>query len=432
MYPQYEIKLIFVSIKLMCSAASLFSGIAIAVRLTWYPWLHSFAGFTLRHIFGKMTGKYKLDLVLRKNYNIIHHELNNSDSIAPRMNCIIPADIRYFTVGGGVLLSCLAISCAGSPRTILLSNAIMLLGWAILALLSGKNAYFFLVSYVILELGTICSMNSNIVYITEIIDPGLRGCFGAFSLAVYSLGLIIAQSITIVEFRANPMTATMIGILFCCLGLLFSFNIPESPIRLLLNGKDQRASTVFSWLHNGTPKDKVEYLDLVKMAQKHNERRGQSFNYVAVTIFSRQFLKPLILVSLFCTVYIGVLFEPVISYFAYKTFDHYWHHETERADDPKAFAITLFAYGMRLVISILVSVLIPRLKRRTIFLVSAFSSAYGLMLLIVAEQFSLTAAATTVIFVSYVVFTCFGVLSFPFIVMAEVSGSPPSPPFLLV
>ncbi|XP_065334091.1 facilitated trehalose transporter Tret1-like isoform X2 [Cloeon dipterum] len=309
-------------------------------------------------------------------------------------------------------LGCLAggfgMERLGRKRTNLLLCIPFIAGWLLLA--TAQNVALLLVARFLTGLAVGILGPVGLIYIGETSAPQYRGVLlAAVSLAV-STGILLSHLLgALLHWRLAAALCTLAPLIALILVLV----CPESPAWLASHGRPTEAQDSFRWLRGADPEAAAE---LQTLMHKQQQRPGEDCGSKG-RLTRASFVKPFILMNIFFVIqqFSGV------NAVAFYTVDIFQQTLGSGGVD-KYVAMGVLDIA-RLVMSLVTCVLLRRLGRRPLALVSAAGTGGCLLILASLLRFGSSADLrwTPVgLLVGYMCFVSIGLVPLPWVMTGEV------------
>ncbi|KAK4875499.1 hypothetical protein RN001_011921 [Aquatica leii] len=334
--------------------------------------------------------------------------VNGSLQIDDEMGSWI-ASIHSAATPVGSLLSGVFMDYFGRKATLQLSCLPLIAGWVFIT--SSHNHTLILVGRVLAGTAVGLIAAPCQVYVAEVSDPKMRGMLSGIPFASYAFGILLVYML---GTAAHWRIVAGLSVILPTLAILVFFFLPESPVWLVRKGQVEKASKACYWLRGGNlPQMKQEIEQLIKRAKEEKLHREQHPQSTWRTFCTPQVLKPFMIVNIFglfqslCGVYLIVFYAVEII--------------STMGNEMNEFLAAVLTAGVRFVFTIVASILLAFVGRRTISLISAIGTsltAFCLALLLYSECYSKT-YFVTVILLLYVATNTIGFLVLPGVLVGE-------------
>ncbi|KAF5307093.1 hypothetical protein FQR65_LT07152 [Abscondita terminalis] len=335
--------------------------------------------------------------------------VNDSLQIDEEMGSWI-ASIHSAATPVGSLLSGALMDYFGRKTTLQLSCLPLIGGWIFIT--CSANHTLILVGRVLagISVGLIAAPCQ--VYVAEVSDPKMRGMFSSIPFASYSFGILLVY---LLGTAAHWRIVSGLSIILPTLAIIVFFFLPESPVWLVRKGHIEKASKACFWLRGGNSvqmkADMQQLMNRVKEEKLQNQQNPES---TFKRFCSPQVLKPFIILNIFgwfqslCGVYLIVFYAVEII--------------STMSNDINEFLAAVLTAGVRFLFSIVTSVLLVFVGRRTISLLSTIGTALAsfiLALLLYSECYS-GSIVVPIILLIYVAANTIGLLILPGVLVGEI------------
>lgn len=161
----------------------------------------------------------------------------------------------------------------GRKRCMIVANIPSIFGWIMLYYTHDVVSLY--ASTVLMGLSIGFSEAPILSYVGEITEPRLRGIMASLASAAGMLGMFLIYLLGyFYEWRTVALLSTLCPITCICLVML----IPESPIWLISNGKNEKAKKALCWLRGWVNPEIInaEHLELVRYNEVSGTRIGKA------------------------------------------------------------------------------------------------------------------------------------------------------------
>lgn len=299
----------------------------------------------------------------------------------------------------------------GRKSTQIIINVPFLIGW--LFIYFANNLIFILIGRFLtgLSVGVIGPANS--VYLGEISAPKLRGLFlGAVSFAI-SMGILLVHVIgTYVNWKN---TALICGI-FPLLSFLMMCFLPESPSWLIKRGKITESLKAFEWLRGHSEVTKCEYNNIV-----NNTTTTKIVNKkMTKNMCDSSFTKPLLII-------LGFFFIMQFAGINIIVFYCVTLMQLTLDKNINEYTAMWIIDIVRVVASVIACILIKKVGRRLLALISSLGTAISLIALSAILYYDLTEFyqydfikwLPFITLISYISFVSIGLVPLPWCMIGE-------------
>lgn len=253
------------------------------------------------------------------------------------------------------------------------------------------------------------------VYIGETSAPKYRGFLLANISFAMSLGLLL---IHLLGTYFTWKTTTIFSTLLPCTAIFILFALPESPSWLAKQGRLEEAATAFLWCRGYSLEAKEEMFAMLERQKLTPKTEATPNKWIEFK--KPEFLKPLVIINIYLliTQFCGV---NAISFYTVSIM-----HDTMGENFDK-YAATLIIDAIRVVSSIIASILLRHIGRRPLTIISGIGTAISLITLssfIYSTRSIPSLAQYSFIplfaFIGYIGFVTLGLVPLPWAMMGEV------------
>lgn len=252
----------------------------------------------------------------------------------------------------------------GRRKSLILYGVPFVAGWLLIAL-AGTS-----VTQVVLGrllTGLCCGLVSGTApsYVVEIAPPQIRGLLGTSFQVMVVLGILL-EALFATFLRWQSMAGVSLIAAIAMSGLMFF--VPESPIWLLSNEKNEEAESALRTLRTGAINSEYSI-----MAQTAANSKSSGNQYSIKTLTSREFYKPfaLALALMFFQQFSGI---NAVLFYQDSIF-------ATAMPNSKALLNIIYVCLAQLVATVAGSILVDRLGRRMLLLMSGLGHTLSLVLL---------------------------------------------------
>ncbi|XP_014258243.1 facilitated trehalose transporter Tret1-like [Cimex lectularius] len=207
------------------------------------------------------------------------------------------------------------------------------------------------------------------MYLGEISGPKLRGALSSFFQGMWYLGVLYEYSVGaffdyegLTWFSIAPPVIFVVLFLWC----------PESPYYLVMKGRQEEAAKALSWLRATTPDSPELLQELQQMQTSIQEEKEQKGNWRDI-LGTREGRKALFLVQTVAVTEIMSGLTTIIVYVS-ETF-------ARTSGDPHmADVFTIVLGGLLFLVTLVTAVLVDKVGRRPLILISSFGGSACLFL----------------------------------------------------
>ncbi|XP_028042871.1 facilitated trehalose transporter Tret1-like [Bombyx mandarina] len=306
----------------------------------------------------------------------------------------------------GSMVSGPVMEAIGRRRTLQSCTVPLVVGWIIIG--TASHHALLLLGRIVCGFAVGLMAAPSQVYLGEISEPRLRGLLIGTPFVAYSLGVLYVYTLGgPLSWRSVAYLSTVLPIL-AFIALCFS---PESPTWLARRGRFHEAMAAMSRLRGTTETAQRELHELISCREKEKARGEENIKFFA-TVIRSPVLKPLILINTFNLLQI-LSGSYVVIFYAIKIV------EEAGGSLPPEMAANASAL-VRLAVTILACILLLRLTRRTLVMISGIgTSVCTLALAALLAQGPGTGIAPPVLILAYVGFNTLGFFVLPGLMIGE-------------
>ncbi|XP_072949127.1 facilitated trehalose transporter Tret1-like isoform X2 [Epargyreus clarus] len=330
---------------------------------------------------------------------------NSSLQIDDEMGSWI-ASIHSAATPLGSMISGPVMEAIGRKRTLQASTLPLVLGWILIG--SATHHALILLGRIVCGFAVGIMAAPSQVYLGEISEPRLRGLLIGTPFVAYSLGVLYVYALGVaLQWRSVAHMCIVLPVLaFAC--LCFS---PESPTWLARRGRFHDAMAAMSRLRGDSDTAQRELHELISAREKEKARGEESIKFFA-TVCRPPVLKPLLLINAFNILQI-LSGSYVVIFYAVDIVK-----DAGGSLDPNSAALA--SAGVRLVVTVIACVLLLRVTRRSLVLVSGVGTAactIGLTILLTVGSSS--GILPPLLVLGYVAFNTLGFFLLPGLMIGE-------------
>ncbi len=293
----------------------------------------------------------------------------------------------------------------GRKPTLIYSNVPWIIGWILLS--SANNFWIILLGTVFVGFSSGFNNNAVLVYTIEITEPKLRGFFASFLNVLFSTGIFVGHFLGI---TFSWRTALGLYAIFPAIALISGFFLPESPNWLIIKGRVEEASTIFTSLRGIGPASQQEYDILLEKRSKNAQKHDRG---IIKNIFSEKFVRPCVIMTVMFTIGIGCGIH-ILVFYAVDVLEQI----SPTMDTSNVLNIINV---VRCTSALLSTILIRRLRRKSLYFFSAFGTILFLIAIILAIHYKLSDQLLVLSLCFYIGMATIGVDQISWIMIAEVS-----------
>uniref|UniRef100_A0A1B6K8I2 Major facilitator superfamily (MFS) profile domain-containing protein n=1 Tax=Graphocephala atropunctata TaxID=36148 RepID=A0A1B6K8I2_9HEMI len=328
------------------------------------------------------------------------------------------ASVIALVVPVGAVFTGYIVDRIGRTNTIRLAAVPYIIGWICIA--TAHNFTFLIIGRLLTGISSVMGTSPAVVYITEVARADFRGTLLCLCPTLVSLGLVIVYTMgPLLHWRI----ISWISIACCILPLLLmSLWSPESPVWLVSRGKTDLALKSLTHLHKKDEKRGMAELQLAEMVKEYNIRQGQPGQQgSALGKLLRGMLRPtgykpfviltfIFVFQQFAGIYITIFYA--VTFF-------------EDIGAPINPYVSSIGIGViRLVFGLITSLLLGRVGRRPLYMVSGAGMAVsmfvsGYITKEVAEGNAEPSVIPVICVLVYMVLGVIGLLFIPWTMTAE-------------
>ncbi|CAK1604497.1 unnamed protein product [Parnassius mnemosyne] len=308
----------------------------------------------------------------------------------------------------GCLVSGYLMDHFGRRKMLILCELPIAVGW-ILTGFAG-TARDIIIGRIIVGLGCGMAMSTPRAYLTEISLPNMRGVIGSFPNIAMSLGITVQAGLSSV-LRWRDLS--FINGVYSIILFFISFVFPETPYFVLMKDTPEKAKEILKKFRSAKYNIDAEMEQLIDYKADNNIRRLSFWSQVKF-LFRSSACKPFWIV----TIYI------IFAQLSGVTIILMWTEEIleESKSSVNAHTGNILLGVTRLCAGILTSILILKVKRRHLALISSLGVSAVCILL---GTFNLYAKEPSILpqlcYVAFITFACLGYYVLPILIIFELS-----------
>ncbi|XP_076179847.1 trehalose transporter 1-like protein [Ptiloglossa arizonensis] len=329
------------------------------------------------------------------------------------------ASVHSLATPIGSLLSGPLVDGIGRRCSLQLSAVPLCAGWIIMGF--SKNITSLLIGRIVLGFAVGLMAVPAQVLLGEMADPGLRGFLTGGSLAFYCLGILLVYALG-ASFTWD--TVAFCGTVLPVIALIALTLIPESPAWLVRQKKRGKAKKALLWLRGGNMEQvNTEIATLEARAKTDLAQKITSMSWLEQvssaisTILDPSILKPLTIINIFNLLQL-ISGTYIIVFYAVDLV------EDIGGDTINNYLAAVITAVIRLLFSFVASVLLLKVGRRSLGMLSALGSAAASLLLAgymlsKKESSSLDIYVVGICLLIYVGANTLGLMVLPILMVAE-------------
>lgn len=249
------------------------------------------------------------------------------------------------------------------------------------------------------------------VYIGEIALPKYRGFLLAALILALSFGMFLVHFMG--TFLTWQLTA-LLNISFPAIGFLLLWFAPESPSWLTKKGRLEKAEEKFLWCKGESNEAKKEIAAMLQRQQEQEEIKDWK-----KIVLKRHFLKPMLIIVVFliATQFTGV---NAITFYSVSI------AQSAVGDDYNEYTIMLIIDALRVLASLLACILLRKMGRRPLALLSGIGSTISLVSLAaftclskLHQTFPYYSLLSLTSLIGYICFVMLGLTPLPWTMLGE-------------
>ncbi|CAH0555937.1 unnamed protein product [Brassicogethes aeneus] len=307
----------------------------------------------------------------------------------------------------GSLLSGLLMDRCGRKLALQIASMPLILGWILIGL--ANNHGLLLLGRLVAGLSAGLTAAAGQVLIGEISEPHLRGIFSSVPFASYSFGILIVYALgSLVQWRYVAGICTVLPLV----SILSFFFLPESPVWLARHGKIDQARKALVWLRGKNVLQANKETEHLLERMKHEKLQESQTTYRV--FFKKEVIKPFIIINIFNVLQI-LSGTYLIVFYAVDILSHIQTNEIDH------FLAAVLTAGMRFIFTIIASILLVFMGRRTIALTSGIGTTLSALCLgvLLLQNCSTNAYISAVLVLTYVATNTLGFMILPGVMLAE-------------
>lgn len=328
------------------------------------------------------------------------------------------ASVHSLATPIGSLTSGPLLDAIGRRGSLQFSGVPLFLGWFVMGF--ARNIPCLLVGRIILGLGVGLMAVPAQILLGEMTDPGLRGTLTAGVLAFYCFGILLVYGLgasfnwDIVAFSsaALPLAALISLIL-----------IPESPPWLIKKKRSEKARKALLWLRGGNEKQVETEILIMEARVKADQARISSdlsfcerITTAITTLADPGVFKPLMIINIFNVLQL-ISGTYIVVFYAVDIV-----HDIG-GDNINTYLAAVITAAIRLLFSLVSSVLLLRMGRRSLGMLSALGTSITSLTLatyiFIKDESSMDIYVVGIFLLLYVAASTMGLMTLPGLMMAE-------------
>ncbi|XP_017878764.1 facilitated trehalose transporter Tret1-2 homolog isoform X2 [Ceratina calcarata] len=328
------------------------------------------------------------------------------------------ASVHSLATPIGSLTSGPLLDAIGRRGSLQFSGVPLFLGWFFMGF--ARNIPCLLVGRIILGFGVGLMAVPSQVLLGEMSDPRLRGTMTAGVLAFYCFGILLVYGLgasfnwDIVAFcsAALPLAALISLIL-----------IPESPAWLIKKKRSEKARKALLWLRGGNEKQVESEMLIMEAREKADQARTainlsfcERITSAITTLGDPSVFKPLMIINIF-NVFQLMSGTYIVVFYAVDIV-----HDT-CGDSINTYLAAVITAAIRLLFSSVSSVLLLKMGRRSVGLLSALGTSITSLTLavymMINDESSMDIYVVGMFLLLYVAISTMGLMMLPGLMMAE-------------
>ncbi|KAF2901970.1 hypothetical protein ILUMI_04219 [Ignelater luminosus] len=270
----------------------------------------------------------------------------------------------------GSFLSGTLIDFLGRKLTLQISCIPLICGWVFISL-SGNHALL-LVGRVLAGMAVGLMAAPGQVYVAEISDPSVRGVFSSIPFASYAFGILLVYML---GSTTHWRLVAGLSVILPTVAMIMYFFLPESPVWLVRHGYIEKAQKACLWLRGGNVIEaNQEIQQLINRTENEKLQKEKHSQLIWKSFFSPQVLKPFIIVNIFSFLqtFSGVY---LFVFYAVEIISHMG------GENINEFFAAVLTAGVRFIFTVIASVLLAFVGRRSIGLGSALGTGISALCL---------------------------------------------------
>ncbi|XP_076635527.1 facilitated trehalose transporter Tret1-2 homolog [Colletes latitarsis] len=280
------------------------------------------------------------------------------------------ASVHSLATPVGSLLSGPLLDAIGRRSSLQLSSVPLCAGWIVMGF--SNNITWLLIGRLVLGFAVGLMSVPAQVLLGEMADPRLRGFLTGGSLTFYCLGILLVYALG-ASFTWDVVA--FCGTVLPVLGLIALTMIPESPVWLVRRKKHGKARKALLWLRGGNMEQvNVELAALEARAKTDSARKVKNLSWLEQvssaisTIVDPSILKPLTIINVFNILQL-VSGTYIVVFYAVDIVNDIG------GDTINSYLAAVCTAVIRTIFSFIASLLLLKLGRRCLGMLSAFGSA---------------------------------------------------------
>ncbi|KAK5644846.1 hypothetical protein RI129_006146 [Pyrocoelia pectoralis] len=325
--------------------------------------------------------------------------LYTDDEMGSWIASIISASMPIGSVISGIL-----VDKIGRKLTLHAQPSLVILGCLLIAF--AHNHAMILVGRLICGMASGWGMVACQVYVGEVSTPKARGILSSTPFVSYALGILLVYALGSLEWRVVAGLSTITSII----SVLMYFLCRESHVWLIRQGKIREATIACIWFRGN--KIKEAHKEIEEIITRYKNEKIVINNWKCV--FEPYSLKPLVITTIFNLLQTlsGVY---VVVFYASDLIGEMGIGNLEISE---MFAAILTAV-VRLAFSIVACLLLHRINRRSLALLSGLSTAVTALTLGICLHFQINSYFMPICLLVYVAANTIGLLILPGVMIGE-------------
>ncbi|XP_018567937.1 facilitated trehalose transporter Tret1-2 homolog [Anoplophora glabripennis] len=268
----------------------------------------------------------------------------------------------------GSLLSGVLMDRCGRKLALQIASIPLIVGWILIGL--SRNHAVLLLGRLIAGISAGLTAAAGQVLIGEISEPHLRGMFSSVPFASYSFGILLIYALgTLLPWRY----VAGLSIILPLASILAFFFLPESPVWLVRHDKIECAKKALTWLRGGNSlQAKMETEALIHRVDLDNQQHKKTSLH---TLFQPEVIKPFIIINVFNVMQI-LSGTYIIVFYAVDILSH-----IQGGEGLDHFLVAVLTACVRFIFSIIASILLVLIGRRTLAMLSGLGTSISALCL---------------------------------------------------
>ncbi|XP_049823251.1 facilitated trehalose transporter Tret1-like isoform X2 [Aethina tumida] len=317
------------------------------------------------------------------------------------------ASIHSAATPFGSLLSGVLMDRCGRKLALQIASMPLILGWILIGFASNHGVL--LLGRLVAGISAGLTAAAGQVLIGEISEPHLRGIFSSVPFASYSFGILLVYAMgSYWQWRIVAGLCTVLPLVSI---LSFVF-LPESPVWLTRHNKTESAKKALLWLRGGNNNQAVKeaehLIERMKQEKLHESKTAmQSF-------FNAEVFKPYLIINIFNILQV-LSGTYLIVFYAVDILSHI------KGNSLNHFLAAVLTAGTRFIFSIISSIFLAVMGRRTLALSSGIGTSLAALCLAVLlfQDCSTNGYVSAVVILVYVATNTVGFMILPGVMLAE-------------